>query len=58
MKLDRSARAGVADGITVRNGKIVVAIRDPTLGRKYFTPIDDFKSKFMGQAIITSPKKS
>lgn len=57
MKLDRGARAGVADGFTVRNGKIVVAIRDPALGRQYFTPIDEFKSKYMGQAIITLPKK-
>ena len=58
MRLDRGAHAGVADGITVRNGRIVVAIRDPVLGRQYFTLIDEFKSKFMGQAIITSPKKS
>ncbi|WP_438918195.1 hemagglutinin repeat-containing protein [Kosakonia cowanii] len=58
MKLDRGGHAVVVDGITVRNGKIVVAIRDPALGRQYFTPIDEFKSKFMGQAIITSPKKS
>ncbi|MBG3039665.1 VENN motif pre-toxin domain-containing protein, partial [Proteus mirabilis] len=57
MKLDRGGHAVVVDGITVRNGKTVVAIRDPALGRQYFTPIDEFKSKFIGQAIITSPKK-
>ena len=49
MKLDKGAHAGVADGITVRNGKIVVAISDPALGRQYFTPINEFKSEFMGQ---------
>lgn len=49
--------AAVVDDITVRNGKNFVAMRDPAFGRQYFTPIDEFKSKFMGQAIITSPKK-
>ncbi|EPD1271228.1 cysteine peptidase family C39 domain-containing protein [Escherichia coli] len=58
MKLDRGGHAVVVDGITVRNGQTVVAIRDPALGRKYFTPIDEFKNKYMGQAIITSPKKN
>lgn len=57
MKLDRGGHAVVVDGITVRNGQTVVAIRDPALGRQYFTPIDEFKNKYMGQAIITSPKK-
>ncbi|WP_369310058.1 cysteine peptidase family C39 domain-containing protein [Providencia rettgeri] len=57
MKLNRGGHAVVVDGITVRNGQTVVAIRDPALGRQYFTPIDEFKNKYMGQAIITSPKK-
>jgi len=57
MKRDRGAHAVVVDGITVRNDKIVVVIRDPALERKYFTPIDEFKIKVMGQAIIKSPKR-
>ncbi|OCA56105.1 Hemolysin precursor [Photorhabdus namnaonensis] len=57
MKLDRGGHAIVVDGITVRNGQQVVAIRDPALGRQYFTPINEFKEKFMGQAITTNTKK-
>lgn len=57
MKLDRGGHAVVVDGITVRNGQQVVAIRDPALGRQYFTPLNEFKEKFMGQAIITNSKK-
>ncbi|KAA1183184.1 DUF637 domain-containing protein, partial [Photorhabdus heterorhabditis] len=57
MKLNRGGHAVVVDGITVRNGQHVVAIRDPALGRQYFTPINEFKEKFMGQAITTNTKK-
>ena len=56
MKLDRGYHAVVVDGITVRNGQPVVAIRDPAGGRQYFTPIAEFKSKFTGQAIFTNSK--
>ncbi|MBX4132944.1 hypothetical protein JMI89_04795 [Frischella sp. Ac48] len=33
MKLDRGYHAVVVDGVTIRNGQTVVAIRDPALGR-------------------------
>lgn len=56
MKLDRGYHAVVVDGVTIRNGKTVVAIRDPAGGRQYFTPIDEFKNKFTGQAIFTNSK--
>ncbi|WP_237398869.1 cysteine peptidase family C39 domain-containing protein [Stenotrophomonas maltophilia] len=54
MSLDRGGHAVVVDGVTMRNGQYVVAIRDPAMGRQYFTPIDEFKRKFSGEAIITS----
>lgn len=53
MTLDRGSHAVVVDGITVRNGIAVVAIRDPALGRQYFTPIQEFTKKFSGEAILT-----
>ncbi|EOV9674442.1 hemagglutinin repeat-containing protein [Cronobacter turicensis] len=53
MSLDRGGHAVVVDGITIRNGQQVVAIRDPALGRQYFTPIDEFRQKFSGEAIFT-----
>ncbi|MFY1079894.1 papain-like cysteine protease family protein, partial [Escherichia coli] len=46
MSLDRGGHAVVVDGVTMRNGQYVVAIRDPAMGRQYFTPIDEFKRKF------------
>jgi hypothetical protein len=54
MSLDRGGHAIVVDGVTVRNGAIVVAIRDPALGRQYFTPVDEFSRKFSGEAIFTN----
>ncbi|MDZ7919266.1 hypothetical protein [Rhodoferax sp.] len=44
MTLDRGGHAVVVDGVTVRNGKQVVAIRDPAGGRQYFTPIEEFRA--------------
>lgn len=54
MSLDRGGHAVVVDGITVRNGQEVVAIRDPALGRQYFTPVNEFAQKFSGEVIYTS----
>lgn len=38
---------------SIRNGQTVVAIRDPALGRQYFTPIEEFRQKFYNEAIFT-----
>ena len=56
-RLDRGGHAVVVDGITTRQGQQVVAIRDPALGRQYFTPLEEFVKRFSGQAILTNPKK-
>ncbi|WP_428036073.1 cysteine peptidase family C39 domain-containing protein [Amphritea sp.] len=56
-RLDRGGHAVVVDGITTRQGQQFVAIRDPALGRQYFTPLDEFAQRFNGQAILTNPKK-
>lgn len=53
MNLDRGGHAVVVDGVTIRNGQAVVAIRDPALGRQYFTPIEEFRQKFVNEAILT-----
>jgi hypothetical protein len=53
MRLDRGGHAVVVDGVTIRNGVQVVAIRDPALGRQYFTPAQEFMDRFTGQAILT-----
>lgn len=55
MKLDRGYHA-IVDGVTIRNGQTFVAIRDPALGRQYFTPINEFNLKYSAQAIFTNPK--
>ena len=55
-RLDRGGHAIVVDGITTRQGQKVVAIRDPALGRQYFTPLEEFSDRFSGQAILTNPK--
>jgi hypothetical protein len=55
-RLDRGGHAIVVDGITTRQGIKVVAIRDPALGRQYFTPLDEFIERFSGQAILTNTK--
>ena len=57
MLLDRGGHAVVVDGITTRQGKVVVAIRDPAYGRQYFAPIEEFKQKFSRQAIFTGESK-
>ncbi|MDO5693066.1 MAG: cysteine peptidase family C39 domain-containing protein, partial [Pseudomonadota bacterium] len=57
MTLDRGGHAVVVDGVTIRNGQQVVAIRDPAGGRQYFTPIDEFRAKFSGEAAITKRQK-
>jgi len=41
----------VVDGVTVRNGQKVLAIRDPH-GKSYFSPLETFKNAFTGEAII------
>ncbi len=53
MTLDRGGHAVVVDGVTIRNGQQVVAIRDPAGGRQYFTPIEEFRASFSGEAAIT-----
>jgi hypothetical protein len=57
MNLDRGGHAVVVDGVTVRNGQPVVAIRDPAGGRQYFTPVDEFRANFSGEAAITKRSK-
>ena len=57
MRLDRGGHAVVVDGVTVRQGIQVVAIRDPALGRQYFTPVQEFLDRFSGQAILTNPRR-
>ncbi|ALN65273.1 peptidase C39 family protein [Lysobacter antibioticus] len=56
MRLDRGGHAVVVDGVTVRQGQQVVAIRDPALGRQYFTPVQEFIKRFSGQAILIGPR--
>ncbi|WP_262772502.1 VENN motif pre-toxin domain-containing protein, partial [Acinetobacter bereziniae] len=41
----------VVDGVTVRNGQKVLAIRDPH-GKSYLSPLDSFKKSFTGDAVI------
>lgn len=41
----------VVDGVTVRNGQKVVAIRDPH-GKSYFNPVETFQKAFTGEAVI------
>jgi len=43
----------VVDGVTVRQGQSVVAIRDPGTGKQYFVPSQEFANKFSGQAVLT-----
>lgn len=56
-RLDRGGHAVVVDGIAIRQGQRVVAIRDPALGRQYFTPLPEFVDRFSGQAILTNPNR-
>ncbi len=53
----------VVDGVTMRNGVQVVAIRDPQ-GAQYFSPVTTFNKSFTGEVIVpksattpTVPKK-
>jgi ABC-type bacteriocin/lantibiotic exporter with double-glycine peptidase domain len=57
VRLDRGGHAIVVDGFTTRRGQRVVSIRDPALGRQYFTPLSEFADRFSGQAILTNPIK-
>ncbi|PKO77885.1 MAG: hypothetical protein CVU21_05590 [Betaproteobacteria bacterium HGW-Betaproteobacteria-15] len=57
MTLDRGGHAVVVDGVTIRNGQQVVAIRDPAGGRQYFTPIEEFRASFSGEAAVTKRSK-
>jgi filamentous hemagglutinin len=43
----------VVDGVTVRQGQSVVAVRDPGTGTQYFVPTEEFASKFTGQVVYT-----
>ncbi|WP_431104648.1 hemagglutinin repeat-containing protein [Roseateles noduli] len=45
----------VVDGVTVRNGVNVVAVRDPDGGAAYFSPVTTFKKYFTGNVVL--PKK-
>jgi len=47
----KSAHAVVVDGVTVRNGQPVVAIRDPH-GKAYFSPLKTFEKNFSGHMIV------
>jgi RHS repeat-associated protein len=44
--------AVVVDGITIRNGIKVVAIRDPWEGRSYFLKLHDFVSIWIGNSAV------
>jgi filamentous hemagglutinin len=49
----------IVDGVTVRQGKKVIAIRDPNGpngGRQYFAPVEEFVQKFSGNAVFTNTK--
>jgi filamentous hemagglutinin len=41
----------VEDGITIRNGVAVVAIRDPH-GMQYFSPVATFEKNFTGEVVV------
>ncbi|MFC3400510.1 cysteine peptidase family C39 domain-containing protein [Ralstonia solanacearum] len=43
----------VVDGVTVRQGQSVVAVRDPGTGTQYFVPRREFADKFSGQVVFT-----
>ncbi|MHA6853634.1 cysteine peptidase family C39 domain-containing protein, partial [Ralstonia pseudosolanacearum] len=43
----------VVDGVTVRQGQSVVAVRDPGTGTQYFVPRQEFAEKFSGQVVFT-----
>lgn len=45
----------VVDGVTVRQGVPVVAIRDPW-GQQYFESVDVFSKRFLGQGIVINEK--
>ncbi len=45
----------VVDGVTVRNGIRVVAVRDPDRGVAYFSPVTTFEKYFSGDVVL--PKK-
>jgi filamentous hemagglutinin len=57
MSLIRGGHAVVVDGITTKNGKQVVAIRDPAGGLQYFTPVNEFLNSFSGEAAFTKVKR-
>lgn len=45
----------VVDGVTTRQGKKVVAIRDSAGGKQYFSPIETFEKWFTGEVVIPNP---
>lgn len=45
----------VVDGITTRQGQMVVAIKDPALRRQYLAPFNEFTQRFSGHTILTNP---
>ncbi|WP_377152872.1 cysteine peptidase family C39 domain-containing protein [Roseateles sp. UC29_93] len=46
----------VVDGVTVREGVAVVAIRDPH-GLQYFSPVETFKKSFTGEVAVPKGPK-
>jgi filamentous hemagglutinin len=61
LKLERGGHYVIVDGVTIRQGRKVIAIRDPDSpngGRQYFTPVEEFLQKYQGDAILTNPIKS
>jgi filamentous hemagglutinin len=56
MDLARGGHFVVVDGVTVREGQAVVAVRDPGSGLQYFVPKAEFEAKFSGQAVFTRQK--
>jgi Peptidase C39 family len=54
LRLGRGDHYVLVDGITLRQGQKVVAIRDPAGGRQYFTPLQEFTQSFKGDAVLTN----
>ncbi|MBR8657340.1 C39 family peptidase, partial [Achromobacter sp. Marseille-Q0513] len=42
----------VVDGVTTRNGRKVVAIRDPQSNGQYFSPVETFAKNFTGDVVV------
>lgn len=57
MELNHSNHFVVTDGVTMRQGQAVVAVRNPGKGTQYFVPKAELESEFTGQAVSTAEKK-